>query len=332
MSVPSSSVPSRVPSNSVPFNKKRYEGLHYNNNLSFDQIIKLDNLLNNLLNNEKCNIFERINVVQRIGSESVYATIWEIDFNLSNKGENIKLAIKIQTDLQKSVDEINLNNFLRQWPDHFLKMFGFIYCEKIDLLVNKQFNGYFMFMELAIGDLAQFLLQNQRRGNGTNQNQNQKEKQLLGFILDVLDSIYILGKNLVYHGDLHIRNVFIRNEQNEQLDKKNVKQNIAVIGDFGESVSIDSITSHTSDIYKFFSSLLEFLNSYFPSTYTNIKSKISKIITTVNRMTPILENNYDKWNEINRDEEGNVIEEDLDKYFDDVVKNTITNLKQILLQ
>ena len=281
---------------SVRFNEKRYNGLHFHENNNEKKIQKFESILGD----EKCNVFDRIKVIQRIGSDSIYATVWEVDFSLAldladtNK-EKIKMAIKVQNNVDKSLDEIDINNFLQNIENrsYFLRFYGNIYCENIELL-KQSFNGYFMFMELAIGDLAQYI-----------QMHNVSEKQLIQFIIEVYNSIYMLDSHQIYHGDLHLRNAFIVKRDGE---------NHAVIGDFGETKATDSITAHTSDIVNFSSSLLIFLKSLRNPKYGRIEKKLAEIIKTVNRMTPVIEESYDG------DEEK----------FDRIVKSTIEKIIPIL--
>ena len=284
------------------FQGEHYTGLHKASNIDSSQLSKF----RSIVSDENCSVFERINVIQRIGSESAFATVWETDFQLN--GEIIKLAVKVQKDVEKTLEEININKFLNTWSEYFLQMYGSIYCEKIQLK-DSSFDGYFIFMELAIADLAQLLSL-----------RNISEKELIVLIEQVLDSIYVLGKNQLFHGDLHVKNVFI-------VPRNGTIR--AVIGDFGETIGIDSITSHTSDIYKFTSSLLEFLNRF--NKYDLVKKKLKEIMKYTNRLTPKLEDDYDKWLSTHEDEEGNVNYEEIDEYFDSVVGNTIKNVKQILL-
>ena len=286
----------------MDFIGEHYQGIHKPFPITLANVKEFDTLLQD----ENCNIFDRIKVSRRIGSESVYATVWEVDFMLNKRP--IKMAIKIQKDVEKTLNEIEINNFLKTWPKYFLQMYGSIYCEKIQLK-DDSFDGYFMFMELAISDLAQLITL-----------RDVSETDLIHLIDQVMDSIYVLGKNQLFHGDLHIRNVFIVPRGNDIR---------AVIGDFGETIGIDSITSHTSDIYKFASSLLEFLDNF--DKYYIVKSKLKDIMKYVNRLSVQLENDYDKWNETYRDEEGEVNYEELDAYFENVVGNTIQNVKKILL-
>src|SRR5438552_2206950 len=100
-------------------------------------------------------------------------------------------------------------------------------------------------METAIGDLSQVI-----KYSIVN------EKLLLGYILDIIESVKIMSMEQIFHGDLHIRQIFIvlRNVINCEPIQK------AVIGDFGEHLRIDSPTMHLTDLKTFFKSLLEIIN------------------------------------------------------------------------
>ena len=289
----------------MKFIGKHYEGIHKVKPVNTQQLLKFKEILED----KGCDVFSKISVIQRIGSSSLYATVWEINF-LTNSSNSIKMAVKVQKDADKTLQEIEINKFLNAYPDNFLQMYGSIYCEKI-FLMDDSFSGYFIFMELAIADLAQLLTFTQV-----------SESELQIIISQVFDSIYVMGKLQLFHGDLHIRNVFI-------VPREDTIR--AVIGDFGETIGIDSITSHTSDIYRFCTSLLEFLNlPTFKGKYLKIKTSLEKIVKYVNRLTVKLENDYDKFNEENRDEDGNIDLNLLDSYFDSVVGNTTNIIKKMI--
>lgn len=293
----------------MKFSGKYYEGIHKVRPINREKLLKFQEILED----EKCNVFSKISIIQRIGSPSLYATIWEINFIL-DESNGIKMAVKVQKGIDKTLQEIDINKYLNLYPTYFLQMYGSIYCQNISIPNLKDpssyntFEGYFIFMELAIADLAQLLTLTKVT-----------EDELRTIISQVFDSIYIMGKLQLFHGDLHIRNIFI-------VPRENTIR--AVIGDFGETIGIDSITSHTSDIYRFATSLLEFLKTN--KSYTTIKVKIENIVKYVNRLTIKLEEDYDNFNEKNRDEDGNIDLNLLDLYFDNVVKNTIETIKKMI--
>ena len=303
----------------MKFAGEHYEGLHKVSSINPTYIIAFKNMINE----KSCDVFANIKVIKRIGSVSVYATVWEINF-LINSLDNkyIKMAIKIQRDREKTLEEININIFLNQYPDYFLQMYDSIYCEQIELK-DSVFSGYFMFLELAIGDLKQLLRYSDKVS----------EAELLTIISQVFDSIYILGKSTLFHGDLHIGNVFIvpRNISERNIGAKATGNTIrAVIGDFGETIAMLSITSHTSDIYKFCTSLSSQLvtDKKFPNTYRKLKN----IVKYTNTITSDMENDFEKFteqlDEQNLDE--NIYTQQIDQYFEKVVGNTISTIKGML--
>jgi hypothetical protein len=76
-------------------------------------------------------------------------------------------------------------------------------------------------METAIGDLAQVI-----------EYSIVNEKMFTNYILDVINSVEILSQEKIFHGDLHIKQIFIvmRNFDNQDNCESIQK---AVIGDFG---------------------------------------------------------------------------------------------------
>jgi serine/threonine protein kinase len=256
-------------------------------------------------------IGNKIKVIQRIGSQSQYATVWQVEVRLNS--QPLVAALKVQNNLEKSSNEIEIQNFLNQYNDYFLELYTSFYCDDVELNPSENFNGALMLMELAIADLGQYLLYGP----------DVPEKELYRYVFQVLDSVYFLGKSQLFHGDLHINNVFIVIRKN---DKK------AVIGDFGETIGLDSITSHTSDLYRFFTSLSEFLSVKFPRKYFSLRQKIKSVVKYLNRRTGQIENDYDSWNEQNRGPYGEVDYMELDAYFEKTVYQTVKAVKEILIE
>ncbi len=250
---------------------KRYEGLHKPIVLSPNEFKSLKKYLN-------CDIFKNLRMLQRIGSNSVYATVWLAAFNSVDL--DVTFAIKVQKDVQKSEKEAEISYFLESWFDNFLLMYSDIYCEKI-ILNNFLHDGTFMFMEVAMSDLKQMITF-----------QNVTKEELISYILNVCDSIEIMASNFLYHGDLHIGNVFIVKRDS------NIK---AVVGDFGESIFTNSPTSHLSDLATFISSLsIEIKNAL-----NNLLSenKLLTLMKHINKQTSLTEREYDLFIEENEDSE-----------------------------
>lgn len=241
---------------------RRYEGLNKATVLSNDEFKNLKKYVN-------CDIFKNLKMLQRIGSNSAYATVWLSSFNSSDL--DITFAIKVQKDVQKSENEAKISYFLENWFDFFLLMYYDIYCEKI--ILNKEtYSGMFMFMEVAMSDLRQLITY-----------QNVIKSELISYILDVCNSIEIMATNFLYHGDLHIGNVFLVT-RNYQIK--------AVVGDFGESNFIISPTSHLTDMSKFISSLSTEIKN---SSLNNLLSenKLLILMKHINKQSILTENEYD---------------------------------------
>ena len=122
-----------------------------------------------------------------------------------------------------SINELILtdpeNNFF------FLYLIRGIICE----------NQGFFIMEMAISDIRQKIKYS-----------DITLEDLTNTVTDVLQSLLRLAHLRIYHGDLHIGNVFLvfRNCQIR-----------TVIGDFGESSITDSPTASSSDLFQFINRL-----------------------------------------------------------------------------
>ena len=229
----------------MEFPNKRYYGLHIPNLLSEEDQKRLSDL-----------IHSPIFISQRIGSESQVGTIW-----LSSL-KNMSFVIKVQSNCNKAHQEFEIQNYLsHRYPKNFLITYG---C------IDRNQTTNVIFMETAIGDLSQVIMY-----SIVDQN------MLTNYILDVIDSVEIMSIEKVFHGDLHIRQIFI------VLRNVNIKK--AVIGDFGEHLRIDSPTMHLSDLKIFFKSLLEIIQ-YVESSDKFI-SKITKCLDFISRQSSYIELN-----------------------------------------
>jgi tRNA A-37 threonylcarbamoyl transferase component Bud32 len=111
-------------------------------------------------------------------------------------------------------------------------------------------------MELAISDLKQRL-------------DVITESDLEKMFVELLEALIQLANLQVYHGDLHIGNIFfvLRNSQ--------IK---TVIGDFGESEISNSPTSSSSDLFCFINSLREnLIRRPFLNKLNTFFNKIGKV-------------------------------------------------------
>ena len=248
---------------------KRYEGLHKPSVLSESEFKALKKYV-------ECDIFKHLKILQRIGSDSVYATVWLANFNSPDL--NVTFAIKVQRDVKKSEAEAKISYFLEQWFDYFLLMYYNIRCEKI-VLSGVSYSGMFMFMEVAMSDLRQLI-----------KYQNVTKSELVMYVLNVCDSVEIMATNFIFHGDLHLGNVFLVKREG------NIK---AVIGDFGESQYVVSPTSHLSDIGNFISQLGIELKSSALSSDVLSKNKLALLTKHINKQTAVTEREFDLFLEKN---------------------------------
>ena len=123
-------------------------------------------------------------------------------------------------------------------------------------------------METAIGDLSQVI-----------QYSIVDESMLRGYILDIIEAVQLMSMEKVFHGDLHIRQIFIvlRNI----TDCESLRN--AVIGDFGEHLRIESPTMHLSDLKIFFKSLLEMID--YVENSEKFTLKISSCLDFISRQS-----------------------------------------------
>ena len=251
---------------------KRYEGLHKPSVLSENEFKTLKKYV-------ECDIFKHLKILQRIGSDSVYATVWLANFNSPDL--NVTFAIKVQRDVKKSEAEAKISYFLEQWFDYFLLMYYNIRCEKI-VLSGVSYSGMFMFMEVAMSDLRQLIKYS-----------NVTKSELVMYVLNVCDSVEIMATNFIFHGDLHLGNVFLVKREGGIR---------AVIGDFGESQYVVSPTSHLSDIGNFISQLGIELKSSALSSDVLSKNKLALLTKHINKQTAVTEREFDLFLQKNEDD------------------------------
>ena len=188
----------------MEFPKKRYHGLHISNLLSPEDQKKLSCL-------DLSNMF----ISMQIGSESQVGKVYLASL-FSSPSSSLSFVIKVQSNINKTHSEYEIQHYLsHKWPNNFVMTYEVKHENSI-------------FMETAIGDLEQVIKYS-----------IVDENILTGYILDVIDSVEIMSTEKVFHGDLHIRQIFIV--------VRNGNTRKAVIGDFGEHLRIDSPTTHLSD-------------------------------------------------------------------------------------
>ena len=292
---------------------KYYEGFNISKEIIPNDIGKF----RSLLEGKNCGIFNDLKVIKRIGSDSVHATVWEIML----RSLNIKFAMKVQKDTQKSEHEVIINKILEEWPNYFLIMYSNIYCDNISFPgIRGPISGTFMFMEMAIGDLSQLLKLT-----------HVSEIDLISHINDVLNSLEIMGLLQFYHGDLHLGNIFLVVREGSQK---------MVIGDFGETQMPKDeplITGYLTDFSKLLGSLLSVLN---PQDYSySFINNLRLVLKGCNKLIAVTENRYDNWirehTTVIETEEGEVSITDwadVDPFLEIMVKENIQYLREAILE
>ncbi len=159
------------------------------------------------------------------------------------------------------------NNFIRTYHDMSCPNIIFAPGDKDGMCANskKVCSGYFIFMELAKGNLAQILSQSVVN-----------DKQLTKYILDVLVSIELMTMNFVSHNDLKPENIYIV-IRNKQLK--------AVVGDFGICKKVKSLKTHTKSIRQFLTLL---------RPYTETRPYLKEVIALALKYTNAMHNEYKK--------------------------------------
>lgn len=232
----------------------------YHRGFNFPQhfnIVKYIKLKNHILGQN----IDEFKLTQRIGSESLHAKVYEAIIS------DCAVAIKILKKFEKLENEKDINERVSN-PDYFLFMIESLECEGKGIII----------MELAISDLKQRLTLPLPTESDPERDPNGKVFELIKsftvedlnrMFSEVIESLIQLASLQVYHGDLHIGNIFFVNRN---------CQTRTVIGDFGESSISNSPTSSSSDVFYFINSLREFLpNGSFRSKVDTFFNGIGKI-------------------------------------------------------
>jgi len=235
-----------------------------------------------LVQKKPCDILSDGVLMSRIGSPSLRATIWKYMFPIyrpDDSCDGIVMALKLQYNYDVSFDEFNIGRFLSsQYPEYFLITYDMLDC--VDVKVGDHVeSGQFIIMEMAVSDLRQMFA-----------NTFISPPLLDKYINNVIEGVRQLGLSHIYHGDLHIANVFIVLRQGPD----GREEKVAVIGDFGESKSRDSPTTVLSDLYTFFSTLLPVVSSK-PRMYRGLTSRIKAMIKYISQLSGQVDTAFNMW-------------------------------------
>lgn len=207
-----------------------YNGIHLPQEFSFRELEYIKYIIRNY---DCLELFDRKYIMCIIGSPSENATVYKGIYN------DLPVAVKVphQSANDNIDNEINVNLQLESDDNLFLRMYGFRECRVAGRDVYTYLTKV-MFMELAIGDLLQYLFSRVTL------------EKLNELIIDVFNSVARLAEIKVKHNDLHIKNIFI---------VKRFNKDTAVIGDFGKAIPQQYLVSPMDDIYTFLSSLNKYL-------------------------------------------------------------------------
>ncbi len=204
--------------------------------------------------NIDCMFIKHLNLIRRIGSESLHAKVY------SGRIDNTIVAVKILKDIDQFENELYINEFIFEDPMNSL---FFLYLIKGYICEDK---GIFV-MEMAISDLKQKINFSYITEDESND-----------IVSNVLLSILKLAELGIYHGDLHLGNIFL------VLRNNNIR---AVIGDFGESSPTTSPTSSSSDLFEFIRGLLEYIDE------PEILDKLNLFYGKIGKLSGRLEDDFD---------------------------------------
>lgn len=255
----------------------RYDGLNNGKELLQEEMEEI----NKIISVEECTFMSRLIVKQQIGSESSFATIWSTLMSISEK-HSVRTALKIQENAIIAEEEFKINMILNEGYQYFLKSLFFLQCPVT--ICGVKSNSYLMGMELAISDLQTML----RKGSTS-------IVELVGHIGNVIEAVGFMSRNLIYHGDLHLNNIFIVFRDGRER---------AVVGDFGVSVVSESPTILTSDLLRFFKGILKICVEL--KEFNSLVDKIERLIFDVTRIDRITAFNYDKYESEEHSKEENV--------------------------
>lgn len=194
-----------------------YQGINIPSEFNLKRYIEITRTLD-------CDIMDRMELVRRIGSESLHAKVYAGEVN-----ETI-IAVKNLKDPKKFDNEILINNIVLDNGNnnlYFLYLIKGLVCEY----------GAFLIMEMGMCDIKQRMKYSINLPN-----------DIYRTVSEVLQSLLRLARLGIYHGDLHLGNVFLVKRNGELC---------TVIGDFGESLITDSPTASSSDLFQFINAMRE---------------------------------------------------------------------------
>ena len=219
---------------------------------------------------------DQLELVWRIGSENFNVKVY------AGKINNTRVAVKVLKYAHKLDHEITINKLLQHDVNNNLYFLYYIKGQVCHSGINDNDhdndndNGI-LIMEMAMCDIKQkikycVIIQ----------------QDIYRMITEVLESLLVLARLGIYHGDLHAGNVFIVMRDGKFR---------TVIGDFGESMLSTSPTSSSSDLFQFIRSLREEI-SYCHNNHHGITSTLDVLYQTIGKIAGKCENNFDIYLEL----------------------------------
>ena len=226
-----------------------YQGINFPCNVKLQNYLQLQPLIN-------CKLFDHLQLTCRIGSDSLHALVY------SGILDGMYVAVKILKKTKQFDNEFYINRLIFSDTlnnQYFLYLIGATICDNKGLFV----------MEMAISDVKQRLLYS-----------TITMQDLDNTVNEVLQSLLRLARYRIYHGDLHLGNVFY-------VCRNNYFR--AVIGDFGESKLSDSPTTSSSDLFQFINALRQQINDPF------FLEKLNIFFKNIGKISVCLEDKFDHY-------------------------------------
>jgi serine/threonine protein kinase len=241
---------------------EHYQGINFPSDFNLKKFLEIRQFVD-------CDVIERMQLVRRIGSESLHAKVYAGELNRSI------IAVKVLKRVEKFANEMIINEILLEDPTNDLY---FLYLIR-GLIYD---NEAFLIMEMAMSDVQQRVKYS-----------IELPQDIYRTVSEVLQSLLRLARLGIFHADLHLGNVFLV-MRNGQLR--------TVIGDFGESSVAESPTASSSDLFQFINALRQKL-------YHNheVISVLDTFFSRIGKVAGKCETNFDNYIELKSTEKDTVI-------------------------
>jgi len=206
----------------IVFPTEHYQGLNEPSNLDLDLEKFLEIRRSNDDDDDDHEFINSLKFTHRIGSDSLHAKVY------AGQLHDSRIAVKALKVASKLDSEVAINLLITEDQTnnrYFLYFIRGLLCD----------DGAFLIMEMAMCDVQQLLKYS-----------TVFPLDIFLMIKEVLQSLLRLAQLGIYHGDLHLGNVFLVMRDGKRR---------TVIGDFGESSVTTSPTASSSDLFYFINAL-----------------------------------------------------------------------------